>query len=48
MTDDVGMLQHAHGCTPNYETGYCLDDNARALLLSLMGYQQFQDPFIFN
>ena len=23
MTDDVGMLQHAHGCIPNYQTGYC-------------------------
>lgn len=44
MTDDVGMLQHAHGCIPNYQTGYCLDDNARALLLSLMAYQQYQDP----
>ena len=44
MTDSVGMFQHAHGCIPNYQTGYCLDDNARALLLSLMGYQHFQDP----
>ncbi|MDP1844426.1 MAG: glycosyltransferase [Sediminibacterium sp.] len=44
MTDDVGMIQHAHGCTPNYENGYCLDDNSRALLLSMMAYQRFKDP----
>lgn len=44
MTDEVGMIQHAHGCIPNYETGYCIDDNARALLLSMMAYQRFHDP----
>ncbi len=44
MTDSTGILQHAHGCTPNYKTGYCLDDNARALLLSMMAFQQFKKP----
>ncbi len=44
LTDHTGILQHAHGCTPNYKTGYCLDDNSRALLLSMMAYQQFKDP----
>jgi glycosyltransferase involved in cell wall biosynthesis len=44
MTDNTGILQHAHGCTPNYKTGYCLDDNARGLLLSMMAYQQFKEP----
>jgi len=44
MTDNTGILQHAHGCTPNYKTGYCLDDNALALLLSIMAFQQFKDP----
>jgi glycosyltransferase involved in cell wall biosynthesis len=33
MTDDTGMLQHASFSIPRYEDGYCLDDNARALLL---------------
>ncbi len=44
MTDSTAILQHAHGCTPNYKTGYCLDDNARALLLSMMAFQQFKQP----
>src|SRR5437588_1565443 len=33
MTDDTGILQHATYNVPRYEEGYCLDDNARALLL---------------
>jgi glycosyltransferase involved in cell wall biosynthesis len=33
MTDDTAMLQHAAFNVPRYDEGYCLDDNARALLL---------------
>lgn len=33
MTDDTGLLQHAVHTIPRYEDGYCLDDNARALVL---------------
>jgi glycosyltransferase involved in cell wall biosynthesis len=33
MTDDTGLLQHARYSVPRYGDGYCLDDNARALLL---------------
>ena len=33
MTDDTGLLQHAVYSIPRYDDGYCLDDNARALLL---------------
>ena len=33
MTDDTGLLQHAAFTVPRYEDGYCLDDNARALLV---------------
>lgn len=33
MTDGTGMLQHATYNVPRYDEGYCLDDNARALLL---------------
>ena len=34
MTDDTGILQHAAFSIPRYGDGYCVDDNARALLLS--------------
>lgn len=36
MTDDTGVLQHAAFAIPRYAQGYCLDDNARALLLTAM------------
>jgi hypothetical protein len=36
MTDTTGMLQHALFSIPRYEDGYCLDDNARALLLMVL------------
>jgi hypothetical protein len=36
MTDSAGILQHAHYTIPNLEEGYCTDDNARALLLTLL------------
>lgn len=35
MTDDTGMLQHACFTIPNYLDGYCIDDNARALIVNL-------------
>ena len=33
LTDDTGILQHAVFSVPRYDDGYCLDDNARALLV---------------
>jgi glycosyltransferase involved in cell wall biosynthesis len=33
MTDSTGMLQHSRFNVPRYQDGYCLDDNARGLLL---------------
>jgi glycosyltransferase involved in cell wall biosynthesis len=33
MTDDTGILQHAVFTVPSCDSGYCIDDNARALLL---------------
>ncbi|WP_296679607.1 glycosyltransferase family 4 protein [Novosphingobium sp.] len=33
MCDATGMLQHAIGIVPDRRHGYCLDDNARALIL---------------
>jgi glycosyltransferase involved in cell wall biosynthesis len=36
LTDDTGLLQHATFDVPRYQEGYCLDDNARGLLLMTM------------
>jgi glycosyltransferase involved in cell wall biosynthesis len=36
MTDDTGMLQHAKYIVPNYHEGYSIDDNARALIASIL------------
>lgn len=36
MTDETGMLQHAIFTVPNYHEGYCIDDNARALMVSAL------------
>jgi glycosyltransferase involved in cell wall biosynthesis len=33
MSDSTGMLQHSVGIVPDRRHGYCLDDNARALML---------------
>ena len=33
MTDGVGMLQHSKFTVPDREHGYCVDDNARALIV---------------
>lgn len=35
MTDPVGMLQHAVHSIPDRSHGYCIDDNARALMLAV-------------
>lgn len=35
MTDSTGLFQHAVYTLPNYAEGYCTDDNARALLLTV-------------
>ncbi|HUO23482.1 MAG TPA: glycosyltransferase family 4 protein [Caulobacteraceae bacterium] len=36
MTDSCGMLQHSLFAVPDRRHGYCVDDNARALLLMQM------------
>ncbi len=36
MTDKTGMFQHALFTVPNYAHGYTTDDNARALLVSIL------------
>ncbi|MFT3895333.1 MAG: glycosyltransferase family 4 protein [Anaerolineales bacterium] len=36
LTDNTGILQHAKFTMPNYSEGYTTDDNARALLVSVL------------
>jgi hypothetical protein len=36
LTDSTGMFQHATYTIPNFDEGYCTDDNARALLLTVL------------
>jgi hypothetical protein len=36
MTDTTGLLQHALHTVPNYAEGYSTDDNARALILTVL------------
>jgi glycosyltransferase involved in cell wall biosynthesis len=36
MSDATGIFQHASFTVPNFAEGYCIDDNARALVLALM------------
>ncbi len=43
LTDNTGIIQHAKFSVPNYKEGYSLDDNARALLMSLLAYRQMKD-----
>jgi glycosyltransferase involved in cell wall biosynthesis len=48
MCDSTGLLQHAIHSIPDRAHGYCVDDNARALLLSsslaTFGEAQLPDP----
>ncbi|NOY88131.1 MAG: glycosyltransferase [FCB group bacterium] len=37
LTDDTGILQHATYTIPNRFHGYCTDDNARALIVAVIG-----------
>jgi len=36
MTDSIGIFQHALHNVPNFAEGYCTDDNARALILTVL------------
>lgn len=35
LTDDTGLIQHAHFSVPDPQHGYALDDNARGLIVSI-------------
>src|SRR5207245_738149 len=43
LTDDTGMLQHAIFTIPNRSEGYTTDDNARALIFSILLEQMEKD-----
>lgn len=44
LTDMTGLLQHARTSVPYYKAGYCLDDNARAVIVSLAAWKKTNDP----
>ncbi|HUS92076.1 MAG TPA: glycosyltransferase family 4 protein [Phycisphaerae bacterium] len=46
LTDDTGVLQHAIYATPHREHGYCTDDNARALIVAAMQWDQTHDESV--
>ncbi len=43
MTDSTGVFQHACYSIPNFQEGYCTDDNARALVLTVLLEELGQD-----
>ncbi len=48
LTDTTGILQHAKYNIPDYRHGYCLDDNARALLVMNMVHERQKEPEAIN
>jgi glycosyltransferase involved in cell wall biosynthesis len=48
MTDSTGLYHHAIGSIPNYGEGYCTDDNARALILTVLLEETYPDNQIIH
>ena len=48
ITDDTGIIQHARFGTPYFKEGYCLDDNARALIMVIMAYRNMKDKKLLD
>jgi len=48
LTYNTGLIQHATYNIPNLKTGYCIDDNARALLMTVMAWDQLKDEEALN
>ena len=48
LTDDTGILQHCLYSTPNRSHGYCTDDNARALIATVMYWDLTHDDSIID
>ena len=47
LVDDVGIVQHADGVIPNRESGYCVDDMARLVIVAV-GLGQERDEGTFS
>lgn len=47
LVDDVGIVQHADGVIPNRDSGYCVDDMARLVVVAA-GLGQERDDGTFN
>ena len=48
LTDDTGILQHAVYAVPDRHHGYCTDDNARALVATVMYYDLMKDTSVLK
>ncbi len=48
LTDNTGLLQHARSSVPCYKTGYCLDDNARAIIVCLLAWNKTNDQICLD
>jgi hypothetical protein len=48
LTDDTGILQHSFYSIANRDHGYCIDDNARALVAACMYYNLGKDEQIIR
>ncbi len=46
LTDDTGILQHCLYSTPDRAHGYCTDDNARAMIVATMYWDQTHDDAV--
>jgi hypothetical protein len=48
LTDDTGIIQHAIFSIPNRKEGYCIDDNARALMLMVFACKDKKNESAFR
>ncbi len=48
MTTDFGMLQFSQFCKPDPDSGYTLDDNARALIAAVMHYDTYKEAAVLK
>ncbi|OYT54799.1 MAG: hypothetical protein B6U72_01655 [Candidatus Altiarchaeales archaeon ex4484_2] len=48
LTDDFGIIQFADHAKPDPSSGYCLDDNARAMIVCSMYYNIFRSDLTLN
>ncbi|MDH5681756.1 MAG: glycosyltransferase family 4 protein [Spirochaetota bacterium] len=46
LSDDTGILQHAKYTMADYNHGYCVDDNARALIVACRYFTLFKDKSV--